>query len=305
MDARLARKNTVVRWTENKKTREKRIPAGVCPETYLNDFIKKNAKKPLTGFYEILASELENFDRIKTARAYRCAIQIASEHNPGGEWTKAKAAKFARELSAKGYSSASVNTYIAGLRSLWDWAATNEKLSGDNPFRCKYKIEKTEPTRFEPLTNEQLTAIKKELENDPEALNLVLIVEFALIRPGELEKLNESHFDRENKLITVPAAVAKNRKTRRVNYPDSLDLRPLSEPLRTLRARVHEAFNRVGASAASSLYSVKHTSAARLLSVSCLETVKIQAGHLSVKSTEKYTDRNQKPGVRTVIKVGW
>lgn len=305
----LRRNNTTVRyWINGEPPKERRVPKNANPFDFLEQVRRELQAKFAPNIYDLLESEIENFLKVTTQKTYRYAIKIAREHNPPGDWTKSKAANFALTLHEKGYTKKSVDLIFTALRSLWNWAETHERINQSNPFNCKYRLPINEPTRFAPLTEKQLSDLKKELENDKEALNLINLIEFTMIRPAEIERLKPEHYNAENCTILVPADLAKNNRARLIFYPSSLDIRPPKHTVEVIRKRIHRAMRKIGIKVGkhgSSLYSIKHTSAKRLLEKSNLETVKNQAGHLSIVSTEAYTDRLKNKTAPKIISDGW
>jgi integrase len=123
-----------------------------------------------------------------------------------------------RNVSARTY-----NNYIKIGRALFNW--TKEKCyAKENPFdfvKVKPKQEKKRiiiPVEYREIIVNYLNLTQK----GKHYLIVLKLIYNALIRPAEIRKLKIENLDLKKGLITVPAAVAKNKKQRIVTLTNDL-----------------------------------------------------------------------------------
>lgn len=285
-------------WYEDGQRKTKR-----CPPERSNDpqawFAEWTAPKR-AELYLILEKALPLVARRPgTKGSYGVALKRAERFKPDGVWKKSDVRAFASQLMEEGLATTSVLTYVGALNGMAAEAEAMDWLDG-NPFRVKMRLPKTERKRFGRITSEQADAVIERLEtDDPDAALLCRFVRGTFVRPGELERLDDTHVNIEARTITVPGAHAKTRK-------DGVSVLP-SDLARTLQARkeaglplvpknverlskhVTQAMAALGLPKTASLYSFKHVGVLELLNrTTDMHLVKMQCRHTSVASTEAY-----------------
>jgi len=122
-----------------------------------------------------------------------------------------------KDLSARVY-----NNYKQFGVTLWNWLIENNYCKTNVFLQISKKIE--QPKKRIPIDRETRTAVKRHLELDGqiEFLAIIQLTFYALLRPKETLHLKPGNIDLKNRIITVPAHVAKTRKMRKVTISNTL-----------------------------------------------------------------------------------
>jgi len=117
--------------------------------------------------------------------------------------------------SERNVSSRTFNNYVKFGRVFFNWA--KEKCyTKENPFEAVKTKPKTEKTRtiIPHDTRERVTNYLLSSEEDRNYLVVLKLVYSTLLRPGEIRKLKIENVNLEEKTITVPGSISKNKKKR-------------------------------------------------------------------------------------------
>lgn len=119
---------------------------------------------------------------------------------------------------SRGISNQMVNKYINTIRTVFKMVE-DERKGYVNPMR-KIEYLKAQSTPSEVYTERMMRAVRDyTLEKDPQLWTIILFIYATFIRPGELRFLQVKNVDLFQGYVEVPAAIAKNRKRRRVQIP--------------------------------------------------------------------------------------
>jgi len=126
--------------------------------------------------------------------------------------TKANIGSF---LEGLGVAASTANTFRRDLRTLFEFAVERGYVE-INPVRVK--VIKCKDSKIEILSVEQTARLLRSC--DPESLPAVAIAAFCGIRQAEIERLDWSKVDLDEKIISVDADIAKTGSRRVVDLPD-------------------------------------------------------------------------------------
>ena len=118
-------------------------------------------------------------------------------------------------LEGLGVAASTANTFRRDLRTLFEFAVERGYVES-NPVRLKPI--KCKDTKIEILSVDQAARLLKSC--DPETLPSVAIAAFCGLRQAEIERLDWSKVDLDEKIITVDADIAKTGSRRVVDIPD-------------------------------------------------------------------------------------
>ena len=115
----------------------------------------------------------------------------------------------------RGVSSRSYNNYIKVGRLFFNWA--KEKCyTKENPFEQIKIKQKTEKKRIliPPETRKKITDYLLSSSDGKNYLIILKLIYSTLLRPAEIQKIKIENINLNNKIITVPGSIAKNKKQR-------------------------------------------------------------------------------------------
>ena len=118
-------------------------------------------------------------------------------------------------LEGLGVAASTANTFRRDLRTLFEFAVERGYVES-NPVRVKPI--KCKDSRIEILSVDQTAQLLKSC--DPETLPSVAIAAFCGLRQAEIDRLDWSKVDLDEKIITVDADIAKTGSRRVVDIPD-------------------------------------------------------------------------------------
>lgn len=207
-----------------------------------------------------------------------------------------------RDERAATVSNTTVNSELAALGSLYEWAVQDERMPY-NPVRGVRRLQQAETDTHRVYTPAQLETLSQALKRaDTDLWLFCQLVLFALVRPGELCGLQISDFHFERSEVTVPASVAKNKRTKTVAIPVGLSARlaqrwqgrqpaerAFSHLPHSYAKRFRAVVNGLGWGGQYTLYGLKHTGAVRLYEqTGNVEECREQMRHADLSATAVY-----------------
>lgn len=215
----------------------------------------------------------------------------------------------------RGLCRRTIEKYEQLIRMVFDYAETNNMIPlHSNPVYKIPKFGKVIDCSPSPYSTDDRKRLKDAIEKKEPYLWLACeMMYYCAIRPGtELRLLQIKHIHRESKSITIPAELAKNKRTESIVVPDTLLEQmtklgvflyeenfylfgrngvPGTEPMgkNTMRNRFNDYRELLGISKDKKFYSWKHTGALSALEHG-VNTVDLRdhLRHKSIETTEQY-----------------
>lgn len=128
--------------------------------------------------------------------------------------------QFMSEIAGK-VSARTYNNYLVFFKTLWNFFIENEYVK-DDPFLKIHKKHEDEKVRTTILPEDRLKIEKYFAEVSPEFLIICKMCYNCLIRPKEALQLRIGNINVKDKLLIIPADVAKNHHERHIAMPDSI-----------------------------------------------------------------------------------
>jgi integrase len=121
----------------------------------------------------------------------------------------------------KGNGDTTSNNHLAKLKQLFKYLKERE-LVNENPFETILQKSVESEGKW-PFKDHQRRILKDTLiERDPYLWLFIQFMFYMFIRPGELRQIKLEYIDLDEATITIPAEIAKNKKTQKIVIPDSL-----------------------------------------------------------------------------------
>lgn len=164
-----------------------------------------------------------------TNKSYSSIIRIFSTWSaearldglPIKAFSRMQALRFLDSRRALGVGGRTVNNYITFLRSIWN-AFKERGYIEANPW-TQVKKAKEEAKRRRTFSPAEVAAVASYIAAKNQGLFAAILLQYyCFIRPNEIRQLRRSDFDLEKGMITIPAQVAKVKKTRLVTMPETV-----------------------------------------------------------------------------------
>lgn len=123
-----------------------------------------------------------------------------------------------RELTPRSY-----NNYAQFYTTLWNWFIETG-LANTNPVAAikRMRVDPDRPTERRAPNEEERARIRAYLEKRPRFFAFAMLCYHCAIRPKEAFQLRPEQFHLHKQAITIPASIAKNKRTQGVAIPDVL-----------------------------------------------------------------------------------
>jgi integrase len=208
------------------KTINEALKDGWNPHHDHTNKIAGESGRSLTDYYSVTAALEDTLKSVSKSKRPRTAATYASHLRMFIAWlTKENfhdldinkispviIQKYTDYLQDLKQASVTINHKIEILSALFKRLKKLQVIK-ENPCEAIDKLSEEESTFFEPITDDEITAIAKHLKKvKPELFMFMLFIYYSLLRPLTIVQLKKEHLKFKERKIIIGGAMHKNRK---------------------------------------------------------------------------------------------